>query len=94
MPAINFVGRSNFNNGITQKVNEIQGLKPFDSGCLTLDLGRAYLGSCFIQEEPFYTSQNVVVLIPKESISFEAKQFIATAYLKKVKTTIELLSKN
>ena len=82
MPAINFVGRSNFNNGITQKVNEIQGLKPFDSGCLTLALGGAYLGSCFIQEEPFYTSQNVVVLIPKESISFEAKQFIATAIFK------------
>ena len=82
MPVINFVGRSNFNNGITQKVNEIQGLKPFDSGCLTLALGGAYLGSCFIQEEPFYTSQNVVVLIPKESISFEAKQFIATAIFK------------
>lgn len=82
MPSINFVGRSNFNNGITQKVNRIQGLKPFDSGCLTLALGGAYLGSCFIQEEPFYTSQNVVVLIPKESISFESKQFIATAIFK------------
>jgi len=82
MPSVNFVGRSNFNNGITQKVNRIQGLKPFDSGCLTLALGGAYLGSCFIQEEPFYTSQNVVVLIPKESISFESKQFIATAIFK------------
>lgn len=79
---INFVGRSNFNNGITQKVNEIQGLKPYDAGCLTLALGGAYLGSCFIQEEAFYTSQNVVVLIPKKDISFEAKQFIATAIFK------------
>lgn len=58
IPKISFVGRSNFNNGITQKVNEIQGLTPYDSGCLTLALG-GYLGSCFIQEEPFYTSQNV-----------------------------------
>ena len=81
-PKINFVGRSNFNNGITQKVNKIQGLNPYDSGCLTLALGGAYLGSCFIQEEPFYTSQNVVVLIPKENITFEAKQFIATAIFK------------
>ena len=81
-PKINFVGRSNFNNGITQKVNEIQGLKPYDAGCLTLALGGAYLGSCFIQEEAFYTSQNVVVLIPKKDISFEAKQFIATAIFK------------
>lgn len=82
IPKINFVGRSNFNNGITQKVNEIQGLNPYEAGCLTLALGGAYLGSCFIQEEPFYTSQNVVVLIPKKDISFEAKQFIATAIFK------------
>ena len=78
-PEINFVGRSNFNNGITQKVKRIKELEPYCSGNLTLALGGAYLGSCFIQEEPFYTSQNVVVLIPKETITFEAKQFIATA---------------
>lgn len=82
IPKVNFVGRSNFNNGITQKVNEIRGLKPYKSGYLTLALGGAYLGSCFIQEEPFYTSQNVVVLISKEDITFEAKQFIATAIFK------------
>ena len=82
IPKINFVGRSNFNNGITQKVNEIQGLTPYESGCLTLALGGAYLGSCFIQEEPFYTSQNVVVLVPKKYIDLEAKQFIATAIFK------------
>lgn len=81
-PIINFVGRSNFNNGITQRVNEIQGLTPYEAGCLTLALGGAYLGSCFIQEEPFYTSQNVVVLKPKENITFEAKQFIASAIFK------------
>ncbi len=81
-PKINFVGRSNFNNGITQIVNEIEGLKPYEEGCLTLALGGAYLGSCFIQEAPFYTSQNVVVLIPKEDITFEAKQFISSAIFK------------
>lgn len=81
-PKINFVGRSNFNNGITQRVNEIQNLTPYSAGNLTLALGGAYLGSCFIQEEPFYTSQNVVVLIPKKDISFEAKQFIATTIFK------------
>ena len=76
---INFVGRSNFNNGITQKVNEIDGIKPFPAGYLTLALGGAYLGSCFVQKEAFYTSQNVVVLIPKDNINYETKQFIATA---------------
>ena len=79
---INFVGRSNFNNGITQKVNIISNITPYESGNLTLALGGAYLGSCFIQQEPFYTSQNVVVLLPKTNISFESKQFIATAIFK------------
>lgn len=79
---INFVGRSNFCNGITQKVKRIDDLKPYESGCLTLALGGAYLGSCFVQPEPFYTSQNVSVLIPKNNISFFAKQFIASAIFK------------
>ena len=73
-----FVGRSNFNNGITQKVKKIDEIEPYPSGCLTLALGGAYLGSCFVQEEPFYTSQNVAVLIPKINLSFLCKQFIAT----------------
>lgn len=76
---INFVGRSNKNNGITERVAKIEGIEPYSAGYLTLALGGEYLGSCFIQPMPFYTSQNVVVLIPKEEISFFTKQFIATA---------------
>ncbi len=75
---INFVGRSNENNGITARVKRIDGLTPFGGGNLTLALGGAYLGSCFVQPEPFYTSQNVNVLIPKVDMSFFSKQFIAT----------------
>ncbi len=77
-----FVGRSSANNGITQKVRRIKDIDPYNPGCITLALGGAYLGSCFIQSEPFYTSQNVVVLTPLDNISFEAKQFIATAIFK------------
>lgn len=75
---INFVGRSNVNNGITAKCKRIEGLEPYSKGYLTLALGGAYLGSCFVQDAPFYTSQNVNVLIPIEDISYLAKQFIAT----------------
>lgn len=78
-PEINFVGRSSANNGVTTKVDAIKDIKPFESGCLTLALGGAYLGSCFVQKEKFYTSQNVVVLIPKFEMSLAVKQFIATA---------------
>ena len=79
---IDFVGRSNANNGITSKVQEIDSITPYKRGDLTLALGGAYLGSCFVQPEDFYTSQNVVVLIPKQEISFYTKQFIATAIFK------------
>ena len=77
-PSVNFVGRANANNGVTDYIDEIEGLKPYDAGCLTISLGGEYLGSCFIQEKPFYTSQNVNVLIPKHEMSDYCKRFIAT----------------
>lgn len=77
-PNVNFVGRANTNNGITARVDSIDGLKPYSAGTMTLSLGGEYLGSCFVQPDKFYTSQNVVVLIPKWDMSFEVKQFIAT----------------
>ncbi|MDM0635712.1 restriction endonuclease subunit S [Clostridium perfringens] len=81
-PQINFVGRASTNNGVTGKVDLIKNIKPYNSGSMTLALGGSYLGSCFIQDEPFYTSQNVIVLSPKENISDYAKRFIATAIRK------------
>lgn len=77
-PSINFVGRANANNGVTDYIDKIEGLKPYDAGCLTISLGGEYLGSCFIQEKPFYTSQNVNVLIPKHPMSDYCKRFIST----------------
>ncbi len=76
-PTINFVGRANANNGVTDYIDEIDGLKPYNAGCLTISLGGEYLGSCFIQEKPFYTSQNVYVLIPKHNMSDYCKRFIS-----------------
>lgn len=81
-PEINFVGRANANRGISCQVNKLPGIEPYESGTLTLSLGGAYLGSCFVQEKPFYTSQNVFVLIPKTNMSRMAKDFIATMIFK------------
>ncbi len=69
-------------NGITQRVRRIKKIEPYEPGNMTLSLGGAYLGSCFIQNEPFYTSQNVVVLMPLDNISFYAKMFISVAIFK------------
>ena len=51
-PTVNFVGRANVNNGVTEYIDEIDGLKPYNAGNLTISLGGEYLGSCFIQEKP------------------------------------------
>ena len=85
-PTINFVGRSGINNGVTAVVDEVKEYLPYKAGNLTLALGGAYLGSCFVQEKDFYTSQNVVVLIPKEDISFYAKEFICAVIFKEGNT--------
>lgn len=81
-PEVNFVGRANNNNGVTTRVDKIMGVEPYEAGNMTLSLGGEYLGSCFIQPDAFYTSQNVVVLIPKWDMSFEVKQFISTMVFK------------
>ncbi len=81
-PSINFVGRANANNGVTDFIDEIEGLTPYEAGNLTISLGGEYLGSCFIQEKPFYTSQNVNVLIPKHIMSDHCKRFISIMVFK------------
>ena len=85
-PTINFVGRSGINNGVTTVVDKIEGLEPYKAGCLTLSLGGAYLGSCFVQDKEFYTSQNVVVLIPKFDMNIYVKQFICSVIFKEGNT--------
>lgn len=85
-PTINFVGRANNNNGVTTTVDKIDNLEPYPSGSLSISLGGEYLGSCFIQDNPFYTSQNVNVLIPKVQMSEYVKLFISTIIFKESRT--------
>lgn len=78
---INFVGRTGINNGINAVVNYYNDVEPYPAGYITLALGGS-VGSCFVQEKPFYTSQNVVVLIPKMEMNDNVKKFIATVIYK------------
>ena len=66
-PTVNFVSRISYNNGVDIKVDQIEGKRPNAAGLLTVALGGEYLGSCFIQKEPFYTAQNVAIMKPKFS---------------------------
>lgn len=81
-PSVNFVGRANANNGITTCVDKIDDIEPYPSDYMTLSLGGEYLGSCFIQPKSFYTSQNVIVLIPNDNMTDNIKRFIASMIFK------------
>lgn len=77
-PKYNYVSRDSNGNGVVGYVDEVEGQKPFPAGAMSLALGGSFLGSCFIQKEPFYTAQNVGILQEKEPLSIHTKLFIST----------------
>lgn len=83
-PSVNFVSRTALNNGISDYVDKIKDVEPFPAGCITLAFGGS-VGSCFLQEEPFYTGQNVGVITLPENITTEMKLYFITALEKKCK---------
>lgn len=76
---INFVSRTSQNLGVVAKVTRLDDIEPFPVGLITVTLGGSYLLSSFIQEEPFYTAQNVKVLTPKYEMSYNEKLFYCKA---------------
>lgn len=84
-PKYNYVSRNSNNNGVVGYVDELEGEKVFPAGAMSLALGGSFLGSCFIQKEPFYTAQNVAVLQEKIPLSVHTKLFIATIIRKECK---------
>lgn len=76
---INFVSRSSQNLGVVARVKKYKGTEPYPAGCMTVTLGGTYLLSSFVQQQPFYTAQNIKVLKPKKEMSFEEKSFYCYA---------------
>ncbi|MBP5351772.1 MAG: restriction endonuclease subunit S [Fibrobacterales bacterium] len=74
--SIAFVSRTAQNNGISAYVEPIPGVAPYPAGAITVALGGS-IGSTFLQKQPFYTGQNVSVLLPKTSMSDAAKLFVS-----------------
>jgi hypothetical protein len=72
---INFVSRSRDNLGVFAKVRRIDDVDPLPEGTITVTLGGTYLLSSFIQEDPYYTAQNIKVLTSKEEMSFNVKLY-------------------
>lgn len=73
-PSVNFVGRTAKNNGVVAYVDRIE-RPPFKAGLITIALGGS-IGSAFIQDQDFYTAQNVAVLEPKFEMNYLQKLFI------------------
>lgn len=71
---VNFAARTAKNLGVVERVKLIEGKKPFESGLITVALGGSILSS-FVQQEPFYTAQNIMVLEPRKNMSFKEKVY-------------------
>ena len=72
---INFVSRSSQNLGVVERVSKFMNKEPYPAGSITVTLGGTYLLSSFVQQEPFYTAQNIKILIPKKEMEFKEKLF-------------------
>lgn len=75
--AINFVARTEDNNGVSAKVCPVEGKIPQPAGIITCAGGGSVL-STFLQEKPFYSGRDLYLLIPKYSMGKAAKLFIIT----------------
>lgn len=75
--AVNFVSRTELNNGVSSRVLPIDGKKPQAAGLITCAGGGSVL-STFLQEKPFYSGRDLYLLKAKDDISKYAKLFIIT----------------
>jgi hypothetical protein len=73
---VNFVGRSSRNHGVSGFVSPIDAVPPYEAGLITVALGGTKLLCSFIQDQPFYTAQNVAVLSPKREMTFAEKLYV------------------
>lgn len=70
---INFVARTENNNGIVAKVKAVP-IKPFPAGAITVALNGSVLSS-FVQVRDFYTAFHIMILIPKNKMRLEEKLY-------------------
>ena len=75
--AVNFVARTESNNGVSAKVKPVDGKDPHPAGIITCAGGGSVL-STFLQEEPFYSGRDLYLLIPLQPMSKLAKLFCIT----------------
>jgi len=75
--AVNFVARTEDNNGVSARVKPVEGKEPQPAGLISCAGGGSVL-STFLQEEPFYSGRDLYLLIPKYPMTKLAKLFCVT----------------
>ena len=65
---VNFVSRTENNNGISAYVKRLPDVEPNPAGTITVAVGGSVL-STFLQIQPYYTGFHVMVLYPKKKMS-------------------------
>ena len=71
---INFVSRTEKNNGVSAQVEELEDITPFESGLITVSLGGSVL-EAFVQPYPFYTGYHIFCLKPKSKMNIFRKLY-------------------
>ncbi len=69
-----FVNRSSENSGVSARILAPKGKFPFPAGSITSAMGGSIL-STFVQQEDFFTGQNVKVLISKTDLTLGQKLY-------------------
>ena len=72
---IRFISRTRQNLGVAAYVKPYRDTSPLEAGLITVALGGSYLLTAFVQESPFYTAQNIAVLMPKNPLTYTEKLF-------------------
>ncbi len=76
---VHFVSRSSANLGVNATVERVPNVTPYSPGLITVTLGGTYLLSSFVQPREFYTAQNIKVLRPQATMTFNRKVFCCLA---------------
>lgn len=67
--SINFISRTDYNNGISAFVQKIEGIDPNPANTLSVALGGSSVLATFYQPEPYYSGRDVAVLTPKKEMT-------------------------
>lgn len=74
--SLNFVSRTEKNNGVSARVMPVEGVEPTPAGVITVAGGGSVMSS-FLQPEPFYSGRDLYYLTSKAEMSDREKLFYA-----------------